>query len=43
MAAVEGLTDDEMQALSGWRQGDFSLEWAHFPVVSDTSELNDFP
>lgn len=36
--AVEGLTDDEVHALSEWRQGDYSLEWAHFPVVSDTSE-----
>jgi len=36
--SVEGLTDEEMTALSAWRQGDYTLQWAHFPVVSDTTE-----
>lgn len=36
--AVEGLTDDEMKALSEWRQGDFTIDRIHIPVITATSD-----
>jgi hypothetical protein len=32
--SVSSLTEGEMEALSAWRQGDFTVERFHFPVIS---------